>query len=313
MTVKKVIYGVMAIFLTACVNATPIPSAAVDSVKTNSVVSSEVVNSAAKNSSEKSGPRLYVFDCGSLEFRNIKPASHDNNDGGHDHKADVRELFVPCYLVEHAGQRLFWDGGLPLSMVGKGNVSVMPGVTARYDRSVIDQLNDLGIQTSDIDFVAFSHMHLDHAGAGNAFFESTLLIQQSEYQHAFVNFEQSQGLSPSSYMALAKADHVILDGDYDVFGDGRVKLIAAPGHTPGHQLLWLDLDEMGPLLLSGDLYHDQKSRHERHVPSFNTDREQTLASMDKVEHFLKETGTTLWISHDPVLAKILNFSPAYYD
>jgi hypothetical protein len=33
-----------------------------------------------------------------------------------------------------------------------------------------------------------------------------------------------------------------IDGDYDLFGDGSVKIIATPGHTIGHQSMksnWL--------------------------------------------------------------------------
>lgn len=294
MAISRFIFSFIVLSLCACTNGSLLSSVA----------------STVGNSEDKKGPRLYIFDCGFLEFRTPKKVADSNQN---DHGTDVRKMFVPCYLVEHKGQRLFWDGGLPLDMVGKGNVSIMPGVTAHYARSVIDQLADLDLTPSDIDFVAFSHMHLDHAGAGNAFTDSTMLIQRSEYQHAFIDFKKSQGLYPPSYMELIDAESVLLDGEYDVFGDGVVRLIPAPGHTPGHQLLWLKLSEMGPLILSGDLYHDQKSRDERHVPSFNTDHKQTLESMHKIERIIKKTGATFWISHDPLLADMLELAPAYYE
>ena len=158
----------------------------------------------------------------------------------------------------------------------------------------IDQLAELGLSPSDIEFAAFSHMHLDHVGAANAFTESTILIQRPEYQAAFVDFEHFEIFDPSLHKDLGQADLLILDGDHDVFGDGRVRILSAPGHTPGHQVLWLDLDETGPLVLSGDLYHFQLSRRERRTPLANFDREQTLASMDKIEHVIEQTGATLW-------------------
>ena len=43
----------------------------------------------------------------------------------------------------------------------------------------------------------------------------------------------------------------LLDGDYDVFGDGSVVIKAAYGHTPGHQVLYLKLPRTGPVLLAG--------------------------------------------------------------
>lgn len=265
---------------------------------------------SAPETARGNGPRLYIFDCGFLEFENYGKQSVDDKPSV---EAKSTQLFVPCYLVEHDGQRLFWDGGLPLSMAGRRDIALFEGVTARYDRSVIEQLADIGLSPDDIDLVAFSHMHLDHAGSGNAFSGSTLLIQRAEYQYAFVNYDQASGVLPKSYLNMSNARRVTLDGNYDVFGDGRVRLISAPGHTPGHQLLWLDLENTGPLLLSGDLYHNQQSRRERHVPEINTDREQTLASMDRTERLLEETGATLWISHDPELASRLKLSPEYYD
>jgi len=105
---------------------------------------------------------------------------------------------------------------------------------------------------------------------------------------------------------------LLLDGDHDVFGDGSVKILSAPGHTPGHQVLALELRELGPLVLSGDLYHFRKSRELRATPTFNTDRERTLRSMDKIEAYIAERGATLWIEHDAALADSIDLAPAYY-
>ena len=98
-----------------------------------------------------------------------------------------------------------------------------------------------------------------------------------------------------------------------VFGDGRVRILSAPGHTPGHQVLFLDLADTGPLVLSGDLYHFRLSRAERRVPTFNVDREQTLASMERVEAFVEDVGATFWIEHDLALFQELDLAPAYYE
>ena len=66
-------------------------------------------------------------------------------------------------------------------------------------------------------------------------------------------------------------------------------------------------------MLSGDLYHFEISRHQRRTPDFNTDKEETLRSMDKIEAMLIETGATLWIEHNKALADTLNKAPAFYD
>jgi len=97
------------------------------------------------------------------------------------------------------------------------------------------------------------------------------------------------------------------------FGDSSVRIIAAPGHTPGHQVLYLDISNYGPLILSGDLYHFEASRALRRIPVFNTNVEDTLNSMEKIEELLISSGATFWIEHSKKLAESLNLAPAFYD
>ena len=251
--------------------------------------------------------KLYVFDCGSISFEDVASFGLTSEE------TTVRQLFVPCYLVEHEDGRLFWDAGLPLAMVGQGDVSQGPGMAMRYDTSVLDQLASMGVTPTDIDFAAFSHMHYDHVGAANAFKGSTILIQETEYVAAFEHAEDNPVFDPALYSELENAKRIMLKGDHDVFGDGSVKIISAPGHTPGHQTLLLELDNFGPLMLSGDLYHFEASRKLRRTPDFNTDAAETLKSMDKVEAIVEARGATFWIEHNQALADTLNMAPAFYD
>ena len=250
--------------------------------------------------------RLYVFDCGLIGAADISMFNLSNDE------TPVRELFVPCYLIEHPEGRLVWDAGLPLAMAGAGRIEQDGGVYMDYERSLIDQLADMDLTPGDIDKVAFSHMHYDHVGAANAFTESTLLIQDTEYEAAFVNVTNPV-FQPDLYADLKDSDMERLSGDHDVFGDGSVMIVSAPGHTPGHQVLLVKLANTGPLLLSGDLYHFQMSRKLRRAPVFNTNAEQTLRSMDKVEALIESESATLWIEHEKALADTLNMAPAYYD
>ncbi len=251
--------------------------------------------------------KLYVFDCGRISFEDVSMFSLSNEE------TDVRQLFVPCYLIEHDAGRLLWDAGLPLDIVGQGKVEVRPGAAMWYDASLLDQMAAMGLAPSDVDFAAFSHMHYDHVGAANAFKGSTILIQESEYVAAFERADDNAFFNQTLYADLNDAERVILNGDHDVFGDGSVEIISAPGHTPGHQTLLLELDNFGPLMLSGDLYHFEASRAMRRVPEFNTDAAETLKSMDKVEAIVAATRATFWIEHNQALADTLKMAPQYYD
>jgi glyoxylase-like metal-dependent hydrolase (beta-lactamase superfamily II) len=171
----------------------------------------------------------------------------------------------------------------------------------------------MGLDMGSFDFMAFSHMHFDHVGVANEVEGATLLIQQAEYDAAFADPVTVPGYEPTLYDGLKHADRGMLDGNHDVFGDGKVWIISAPGHTPGHQVLIIDLENTGPVVLSGDLYHFAISREQKRVPEFNVDVEQTLESMNRVEALVKETGAQFWIEHELASFERLDKAPSYYD
>jgi len=210
---------------------------------------------------------LYEFDCGVIQLGGV------TNFGLAEDETEVRELHVPCFVVEHSNGTLLWEGGLP---------------SEDLDRPLADQLVGTPFSLTTFDFVAFSHMHYDHVGVANEIEGATLLIQRPEYEAAFADSITVPAFRPSLYSGLPDLRRELLDGDHDVFGDGRVRIISAPGHTPGHQVLLVDLVEEGPVLLAGDLYHFRASRASRRVPSFNVDSALTVSSMDHVERLVQE-------------------------
>jgi N-acyl homoserine lactone hydrolase len=261
----------------------------------------------AVNSTATAGPKLYVFDCGYIATTDISSFGLKNED------TDVRELFVPCYMIEHENGRLLWDAGLPLNLAGKGDVAVDAHTKMSYSVSLLDQLSELKLKPEDFGYLALSHMHFDHVGAAQEFADATLLIQKTEFDAAFVNKDENPYFDPSLYMQLEANKRVILEGDYDVFGDGSVMIYGAPGHTPGHQVLLVKLENTGPIMLSGDLYHFEKSRELQATPTFNVDAPLTIKSMNRIEKVIAEQGATLWIEHNMALARTLKLAPAHYD
>lgn len=251
------------------------------------------------------GPKLYVFDCGLLNLESLEIFNLAENE------SPVRQMFIPCYLIEHKKGRLLWDGGLPKAVADAEEPVSIDGATMLYNRWIVDQLADMGISPADITHVAYSHLHFDHAGAANFFLKSNVIMQKNEWGAAFGG--GGEFVDTTLFDGLKGASVTFTDGDYDVFGDGSVKLIYTPGHTPGHQVLLITLENTGPVLLSGDLYHTRANRSLRRAPTFNYDAQQTLESMEKIEQLLVATGATLWIEHDKALADTLKKAPQYYD
>ena len=251
------------------------------------------------------GPKLYVFDCGSVRMDSMAMFNLREDE------SDVNELFVPCYLIKHDKGLLLWDAGLPREVADAEGPVPFEGGAMQYDRWIIDQLAAMGLAPADITYVAYSHLHFDHAGAANELTDSTVIMQQSEWDAAF---DPERAFVDTSLIAGIKDARLkIIDGDYDVFGDGSVRMVYAPGHTSGHQSLLVMLDKTGPVMLSGDLYHTRANRELRRAPTFNVNAEQTLESMDKVEKLITATGATLWIEHDKALADTLRKAPEYYE
>ncbi|MDC0571911.1 N-acyl homoserine lactonase family protein [Luminiphilus sp.] len=261
-------------------------------------------------SADAAGPKLYVFDCGRIRLVSVEAFNLKETD------TDVRELSAPCYVVDHPKGQLLWDAGLPSVLAQTdGWVTREDGVANWLEETLASQMArmSLGFDMSSLEYVAFSHIHWDHVGASNDVASGTWLVQQGDYDAAHAEGNLSvPAVQAELLVGIKERPTQVLNGDHDVFGDGTVQLIAADGHTPGHQVLFVDLAETGPVVLSGDLYHFQFSRANRVVPLFNVDAERTLQSMDKVEALVAETGADFWLQHDASLFDSQQKAPGVY-
>jgi glyoxylase-like metal-dependent hydrolase (beta-lactamase superfamily II) len=174
-------------------------------------------------------------------------------------------------------------------------------------------LAEIGYVPADINYLALSHFHWDHVGNANTFAGATWLVRKLERDIMFAE-PPSPRTEPANYSALKNSKtKIIPQDDYDVFGDGTVVLKAAPGHSPGHQVLFLKLAKTGPVVISGDLYHYPEERKLNRVPTTEFNAAQTVASRAAVEAFLKKTGAQLWIQHDYTANAKLKKAPEFYE
>jgi len=237
--------------------------------------------------------KLYAFNGGDVLVNNLELFSQDTT-----YQGQSKEFANAFYVISHPKGNLMWDAGLPESLVGLEEPLTPPGGAFTISRkdSVLNQLKTIDLTPEDFTYIALSHTHFDHSGHASKFKASTWLVQQSEYE--FITSEESQNRGDGTYDAIKELTNVQqLNGDHDVFGDGTVVIKSMPGHTPGHQVLYLDLEENGPTLLSGDLYHLYENRTHKRMPIFNFDVDQTLESMYAFEAFAKEKNAKVYIQH----------------
>lgn len=245
-----------------------------------------------------SAPRLYVIDCGTLtssrpeEFNLSRAEVADTN------------MIVTCFLVIHPKGLLLFDTGLSDRLVGRPLYeNYVYGYGQIKFNTLKGQLADIGVAPEDITYLALSHSHFDHVGNVDDYAASTWLTQKAETELVLRK-------SPDS--PLARARREVIDGDHDVFGDGTVVLKSTPGHTPGHQSLYVKLAKTGGVVLSGDLYHypEEKTLHRMPPEELKT---ATPASRASIDQFLLDKNAQLWIGHSMAFFKGAVKSPGWYE
>lgn len=194
-----------------------------------------------------------------------------------------------CYVIKHGEDYMVWDTGY------------LPGSNPNAAKITLgEQLAQMKVRPEQVKYVGISHFHADHTGQLDTVPGATLLIGAKEW-------EALTAAKPMAGANVAGFKHWISGGgkvepqasDKDVFGDGTVMILRAPGHTPGHQVLLVRLKEKGPVILLGDAAHFHENYESNGVPGFNYDRAETLASLDRIKQIEKNLKATVIIQHDP--------------
>lgn len=243
---------------------------------------------------------LYRLDCGSIEIKDL-----DSFSDTYLYVGQTKILTDSCYLIRHGDLLLLWDTGLDGDLAGKPKDD--GGYVSSLKQRIVPQLSRIGVKPEDVTFVGLSHYHFDHIGQAADFPGAKLLIGKKDYAVA-KDWPPAQRRLAPWIRGGSKVEEI--EGDKDVFGDGRVMILSLPGHTEGHQGLLVRLAS-GPVLLSGDTYHFTEQIANRGVPSFNTSRAETLASMDRFDRIAKQLDAKVVIQHEPAdIAKLPVFPKA---
>jgi N-acyl homoserine lactone hydrolase len=257
--------------------------------------------------------KLYRLDCGHSLANDESVWTPGENVGR------SIEFSSTCWLIQRGSEWLLWDTGVPQSTLNdpKGWSTLPKLIVYHLDKTLTDQLGAIGLKLSDINYVAISHTHGDHIGNVSLLPNSTVLMQRAEYK--WISSPDGENDNVNQLKALARnllgapKNLKLLDGDTDVFGDGSVTLVATPGHTPGHQSLMVHLRNSGFIILSGDVVHLKQNFEKNTVPSLNTDKAASIASMDRVRGMIATYNAKLFINHDKAQSDTLKLLPAFYD
>jgi glyoxylase-like metal-dependent hydrolase (beta-lactamase superfamily II) len=205
------------------------------------------------------------------------------------YKTDLALTFTfSCYLVKHGDDYMVWDTGFA------------PGSNPNAPKTgLTDYLAQVKVTPEKVKYVGISHFHADHTGQLAPFAAATLFIGKGDWDgiNATPPVQGANAAGFKDWMGGARKVEP-LTGDKDVFGDGTVVILRTPGHTPGHSSLLVRLKEKGPVILMGDLAHFHENYDSNGVPSFNFDRAQTVASLERVKKIAANLKATIIIQHD---------------
>jgi len=223
--------------------------------------------------------KLYRFQCGSIITKKHLlvegPASEE-----------PYKVPVPFYLIDHPKGKVLFDTGQPFSAIsGPKGGNYIP-VMSEEDY-VSNQLERHGIKTTDITHIVLSHLHSDHAGGLEAFNSTECFINEAELQNGAVD----------KLLEKYPLKWNLLRGDYDIFGDGKVKIIFTPGHTPGHQSLLLRPDEEGDVLLAADSVYTDEILDRNVLPGVLHDKDETIKTLNKIKE-MRNIGIKIISGHN---------------
>ncbi|MBR1225155.1 N-acyl homoserine lactonase family protein [Bradyrhizobium sp. AUGA SZCCT0176] len=257
--------------------------------------------------------KLYRLDCGRSLANDESVWTPGENQGR------SIEFSSTCWLAKRGKDWLIWDTGVPEATFKdpKGWSTLPKLIVYHLDKTLTDQLAEIGLKPADVTHVAISHTHGDHIGNVGLFPDARVLIQRAE--HEWIYGDNAPNENVKQLMALARKlmgnpRHIqLVDGDFDVFGDGSVTLVSTPGHTPGSQSMLVRLKQSGFIILSGDVVHLEENFAKNRVPSLNTDKEASIASMERIRQMIKRYQAKFFINHDKSESSGLKLLPAFYD
>lgn len=270
---------------------------------------------AQAQSRVESNIQLYMFQTGVLRTKTKFIKMNQSE--------DVFEIPVPWFLIKHPKGNVVIDGGNALE-VAIDKRAHWGAVLAAYDpimsvhEGCVEQCRSVGVAPEDVRFVVQSHLHLDHTGAIGRFPRAQHIVQRLEYDYAFNPDWFSAGAYIRPDFDRPGLDWKFLGGEYtdnfDLFGDGVLRMIFTPGHSPGHQSFLVNLPNSGPILLTVDAAYTMDHWNDKALPGLVCSSVDAVRSVHKLHKIAEDTGALVVTGHDPDHWKTFRKAPAaYYD
>lgn len=249
---------------------------------------------------QSSGIELHMFQTGTLK---TKVKYIKMNQGEEDF-----EIPVPWFLIKHPAGNVVIDGGNAIE-AAIDKKAHWGAVVEAYDpiMNVADncaqQCKLVGVDPHSVRFVLQSHLHLDHTGAIGHFPNAQIICQRAEYDYAYNPHWFSAGAYIRADFDRPGLNWKFLGGEYtdnyDLFGDGVIRMIFTPGHAPGHQSFLVTLPRTGPVLLTIDAAYTLDHWENKALPGLVVSSADAADSVKKLRRIAADTNAMVVTGHDP--------------
>lgn len=221
---------------------------------------------------------MWRIDCGQFDVDNIEGRGR-------------AIMPVSCYLIRHGDDLVLFDAGLTDDLAGKTHRDT--DQTISMGKTIAAQLKEIGIDPAKVGTLVISHYHGDHTGQANVVANARLLMGAGDV--AYIAGREDKGPLKPWIEGQRPVEQV--SADRDLFGDGTVRLLYTPGHTPGHLALLVKLPTKA-FILTGDFVHFRDQLSSLDPPGNHVDKVRGKAEIERMTKLAADENATIVVGHE---------------
>jgi len=186
---------------------------------------------------------------------------------------------VFCFLVKHKRGNVLIDTGF------SANFQKTWGKRLKFFKPILETDIVEYLKNTKIDYIINTHLHIDHCENNPFFKDAEIIVQKQEFE---------ESCNPMPHQKLDYVDNTdktlkyrLIDGDLDLFDDGKIKIIKTPGHTKGHQSILLNINGK-QILIAGDACYSSENLKYNLLPGLYWNSDKIMEGYDMIRS-LKDT------------------------